>query len=149
MNPFRGKSLGNTDKGYFSTTNKVLLKAWDHPEVAKLDEAKLHELKSHHFKLGSYNPQQSATTHNVYYDKKPITGQASKNQEESKKNMRGHHHDFKEQSHTNYKSAYSGQYTPKDWEAIGPVKQSAENAICFGTQALPKVTVNHSSFTPK
>ena len=63
--------------------------------------------------------------------------------------MRGHHHDFKEQAHTNYKSAYSGQYTPKDWEGVGPVKQSGENAICFGTQALPKVTVNHSSFTPK
>lgn len=30
-NPFRGNSLGTSDRGYFSTTNKVLLKAWDHP----------------------------------------------------------------------------------------------------------------------
>ena len=57
LNPFRGNSLGTKDKSYFSTTNKVLLKAWDHAEVAKLDEAKLKELKSHHFKLGNYNPQ--------------------------------------------------------------------------------------------
>lgn len=83
----------------------------------------MHELKSHHFKLGNYNPQEAATTHKVYYDKKQITSDASKNQEESKKNMRGHHHDFKEQNHTNYKSAYSGQFTPKDWNPVGQVVQ--------------------------
>lgn len=28
-NPFRGNSLGTNDRSHFSTTNKVLLKAWD------------------------------------------------------------------------------------------------------------------------
>ena len=63
--------------------------------------------------------------------------------------MRGHHHDFKEQGYTNYRSAYSGQYTPKDMQPNAPIVQGGDNAICFGTQALPKVTTNHSSFTPK
>ena len=29
-NPFRSSSLASQDRGTFSTTNKVLLKAWDH-----------------------------------------------------------------------------------------------------------------------
>ena len=113
-NPFRGTSLGNQDKSYFTTTNKVLLKAWDNAEIAKLDDKKLKELRSHHFKLGSYNPNEAMTTNKIYYDTKPITGEASKNQEESKKNMRGHHHDFKEVSFRIYSKTILiiAQHTP-------------------------------------
>ena len=56
-NPFRGSSLNHNDKGYFTTTNKVLMRAWDNSEIAKLDDTKLKELRNHHFKLGTYNPQ--------------------------------------------------------------------------------------------
>jgi hypothetical protein len=95
-NPFRGGSLSHNDKGYFTTTNKVLMKAWDNAEVAKLDDAKLKELRTHHFKLGTYNPHEAVTTNKLYHDRKHISGEASKNQEESKNKMRGHNHDFKE-----------------------------------------------------
>ena len=61
-------------KGSFATTNKTLLKAWDNSERVKLSDDKLKELKSSHFKLGSYNPQEAMTTNKIYHDRKPITG---------------------------------------------------------------------------
>ena len=36
------------------------------------------------------------TSHKLFYDKKHISTDANKNQEESKIKMRAHHHDFKE-----------------------------------------------------
>ena len=79
-NPFRSNSLNTVDKGSFSTTNKMLYKAWDKPERAKLDDEKLHELKSHHFKLGSYQPSDTYTTNKIYHDRKHLSGEASKTQ---------------------------------------------------------------------
>jgi hypothetical protein len=73
----------------------MLYKAWDNVEKAKLDDNKLHELKTHHFKLGSYNPNDILTTNKIYHNKKEITDEASKNKEESKNKMRSHYHDFK------------------------------------------------------
>lgn len=95
-NPFRGDSLGVQQKGSFATTNKTLLRAWDNAEIARLDDEKLKELKSHHFKLGNYRPDDVMTTNKIYHDRKGITGEASKYQEESKNKMRGHNHQFKE-----------------------------------------------------
>jgi hypothetical protein len=95
-NPFRSSSLGGGEKGCFATTNKMLYRAWDNVDKAKLDDQKLHELKTHHFKLGSYTPTDVFTTNKIYHDRKPISGEASKNQEESKNKMRAHYHDFKE-----------------------------------------------------
>lgn len=95
-NPFRSNSVNIGEKGSFTTTNKMLYKAWDNVEKAKLDDQKLHELRTHHFKLGSYQPNDILTTNKIYHDKKQITGEASKNQEESKNKMRAHYHDFKE-----------------------------------------------------
>lgn len=71
--------------------------------------------------------------------------------------MRGHNHDFKEvlfslskQNHTNYRSAYANQFTPKEGQPVGPaITTATENAICFGSQALPMVTTSGASFTPK
>lgn len=80
-NPFRSNSLGVGEKGSFATTNKTLLRAWDNVEKAKLDDQKLHELKTHHFKLGSYSPNEVITTNKIYHDRKPISGEASLNQE--------------------------------------------------------------------
>jgi len=73
-NPFRGSSLNAGEKGSFSTTNKMLYKAWDNVEKAKLDDQKLHELKTHHFKLGNYNPSEVYTTNKIYHDRKGLTG---------------------------------------------------------------------------
>lgn len=95
-NPFRSSSLNVGEKGSFSTTNKMLYKAWERPEVAKLEDDKLKELKSHHFKLGSYQPNDTYTTNKIYHDRKHLSGEASKTQEESKNKMRAHYHDFKE-----------------------------------------------------
>lgn len=95
-NPFRGGSLPHEGKGSFITTNKTLFRAWDHVEKSKLDDDKLKELKSHHFKLGTYAPNEAMTTNKLYHDRKLISEEASKNQEESKNKMRGHNHDFKE-----------------------------------------------------
>lgn len=94
-NPFRGSSLKQEERGSFATTNKTLLRAWDQTEVAKLDDQKLKELRSHHFKLGSYAPKESMTTNQTFHDRKTLNGEASKNQEESKNKMRGHNHNFK------------------------------------------------------
>ena len=69
-NPFRGGSLNHGDHGSFATTNKTLLKAWDHAERAKLDDDKLKELKTHHFKLGSYAPGHALTTNKIYHNPK-------------------------------------------------------------------------------
>ncbi len=69
-NPFRGGSLNHGEPGSFATTNKTLLKAWDHAERAKLDDDKLRELKTHHFKLGSYAPGQALTTNKIYHSPK-------------------------------------------------------------------------------
>lgn len=80
-NPFRGTSLSSNEKGTFATTNKVMYRAWDSSEKAKLDPAKLAELKGHHFKLGTYNPADSITTNKLYHDAKALSGEASKNQE--------------------------------------------------------------------
>ena len=96
MNPFRSSSLGVGEKGSFATTNKTLFRAWEHVEKAKLDDSKLQELKTHHFKLGSYAPNDVLTTNKVYHDRKPISGEAYKNQEVSKTKMRAQYHDFKE-----------------------------------------------------
>lgn len=79
-NPFRGTSLGQGQQGSFATTNKTLLRAWDNVERAQLSEDKLAELKNHHFRLGSYAPEQSLTTNKAYHDRKQISGEASKNQ---------------------------------------------------------------------
>ncbi len=95
-NPFRSSSVNNVDKGSFATTNKMLYKAWDNAEKARLDDSKLHELKTHHFKLGSYTPNDILTTNKIYHNPKEITNEASKNKEESKNKMRSHYHDFKE-----------------------------------------------------
>jgi hypothetical protein len=73
-NPFRSNSVNVGEKGTFTTTNKMLYKAWDNVEKAKLDEQKLHELKTHHFKLGSYQPSDILTTNKIYHDKKLING---------------------------------------------------------------------------
>jgi hypothetical protein len=97
-NPFRSSSLGPQEKGHFVTTNKVLFRAWDTAEVAKLDDSKLKELRAHHFKLGNYNPSEAVTTNKQFFDKKHISGEAAKTQELSKNKMRGHNHDFKEVS---------------------------------------------------
>lgn len=73
-NPFRGTSLNNDQKSSFNTTNKAMLKAWEHPERAQLDPQKMAQLRGHHFNLGSYNPREVITTHKLFYDKKEISG---------------------------------------------------------------------------
>lgn len=40
-NPFRSSSLNSGDKGSFTTTNKMLYRAWDNVDKAKLDDDKL------------------------------------------------------------------------------------------------------------
>jgi len=50
------------------------MKAWDNREIAKLDDSKLKELRTHHFKLGTYNPHDSLTTNKLYHDRKNISG---------------------------------------------------------------------------
>lgn len=37
-NPFRSSSLNMGEKGNFATTNKMLYRAWDNAERAKLDD---------------------------------------------------------------------------------------------------------------
>jgi hypothetical protein len=37
-NPFRGSSINHGEAASFATTNKTLLKAWDHVEKAKLED---------------------------------------------------------------------------------------------------------------
>ena len=37
-NPFRSNSLNVGEKGSFGTTNKMLYRAWDKPEIAKLED---------------------------------------------------------------------------------------------------------------
>ena len=51
-----------------------MYRAWDSSEKAKLDPAKLAELKGHHFKLGTYNPSDSITTNKLYHDAKALSG---------------------------------------------------------------------------
>lgn len=149
-NPFRGASLQNDSKGNFATTNKTLLRAWDQTEIAKLDDQKLKELRTHHFKLGNYAPKDTYTTSQVFHDKKTSTGEASKNQEESKNKMRGHNHNFKEQNFTNYHTAYAKQFTPKQSQPQAPIiSDRNDHPICFGNQPLPMLTTNTVSYTPK
>lgn len=95
-NPFRSSSVNNSDKRVLSTTNKTMFPAWDGAEMARMDPNKLAELKGHHFKLGGYAPGQTLTTHKDHYNRKQGSGEAAKNQEESKAKMRAHYHDFKE-----------------------------------------------------
>lgn len=55
-----------------------------------------------------------------------------------------------QQGTTNYRSAYANQFTPKDRQPVAPILQGQpDNAICFGTQALPMLTTNAASFTAK
>lgn len=65
--------------------------------------------------------------------------------------MQAHSHNFKEQSNTNFKSAYAKDFTPKEGDySNGLIKpQSGQNAIVFGNHQLPMVTTNNSDFTPK
>ena len=56
----------------------------------------MRELRTHHFKLGSYQPNDAYTTNKIYHDRKHLSGEASKTQEESKNKMRAHYHEFKE-----------------------------------------------------
>lgn len=58
-----------------------MYKNWDGAEKAGLDKDKLNDLRTHHFNLGSYNPNQATTTHQHYYDKKQITPDALMNRE--------------------------------------------------------------------
>lgn len=47
-----------------------MYKNWGNAEKAGLDKDKLKDLRTHHFNLGSYNPNESNTTHQFYYDRK-------------------------------------------------------------------------------
>ena len=107
MDPFKGNSINPPNQPSFSTTNKALYKDWGQTQKAALDEAKLKDLRTHHFNLGSYNTNSIATTNKQFYNQKTLTGDASKDMEESKNRMRSHNHDFKEQPYTNFKSTYN------------------------------------------
>lgn len=107
-------------------------------------------MKNHHFNLGSYNPTQSATTNQYYYDPKEINNDALKNMEEAKNRMRSHYHDFKEQPYTNFKSTYNKEFSGKEGEIARYVKpDSGQNAIVFGNHSIPMVTTNNADFTKK
>lgn len=55
-----------------------------------------------------------------------------------------------QQGSTNYRSAYANQFTPKDRQPVAPILQGQpDNAICFGTQALPMLTTNAASYITK
>lgn len=84
-----------------------MLKDWGQIPKAALDPSKLNELKGHHFKLGSYHPDQAYTSNNYFHNRKEISSDAVKNREEGKNKMRAHYHDFKEQNYTNFQSTYN------------------------------------------
>lgn len=70
MDPFKGNAINPNTKSNFSTTNNAMYKNWGNADKAGLDQDKLKDLRTHHFNLGSYNPNQATTTHQYYYDKK-------------------------------------------------------------------------------
>jgi hypothetical protein len=145
----RSASLANDRSSHFATTSQAMLKAWGNAERAKLSEEKLHELKTHHFKLGSYEPAHTVTTNQNYHNQKPLSGEASKTQEESKNKMRAHYHDFKEQSHTDYRSAYNAQFAPQPSQPPTPLPNPPANAVHLGSHHLPLLTTSATAFTPK
>ena len=55
QNPFRGSSLGGgkSDPNQYLTTNRIKYQEWKNVEKAQLDDKKAHELKTHHFSLGT------------------------------------------------------------------------------------------------
>ena len=147
--PFKGNSINPPNPSSFSTTNNALYKNWGNTQKAALDDKKLKDLRTHHFQLGTYNTSSIPTTNNQYYDRKDLTGDASKDMEESKNRMRAHNHDFKEQPYTNFKSTYAKQFEGKTGEYSGCIKPEGGNAINFGNYQLPMTTTNNSDFTPK
>lgn len=81
VDPFKGNNINPVGKSSYGTTNNALYKDWGKVDRAGLDEKKLHDLRSHHFNLGNYGGDQNSTTHKLYYDKKELTSDATKNRE--------------------------------------------------------------------
>ena len=75
--------------------------------------------------MGNYNPiTNHNTSHKIFYDRKIISNDANKNQEDSKIKMRAHHHDFKEQNYTNFQSSYNNQYTKPERVTHDQIKKN-------------------------
>ena len=68
--PFKGSSINPPNESSFSTTNKALYKDWGNTQRAALDDAKLKDLRTHHFNLGTYNTNLIPTTNKQFHDKK-------------------------------------------------------------------------------
>ena len=98
-------------EGQYTTTNRAQYPHWKNHEVAKLEEDKQRDLKTHHFNLGTYH-QQSETTNKYFHNTKPLQ-ERSKGFEAEKIKMRSHNHDFKEGPSEPLASVYHREFMKK------------------------------------
>jgi hypothetical protein len=69
-NPFKGNAINPDGKFNCSTTNNAMYRNWNSVDKVGLDKDKLRDLRSHHFQLGNYNPNQISTTNQFYHNHK-------------------------------------------------------------------------------